>query len=74
MKVKEGAVFRLSEMMKIHFMVALRGFVRFQVCRGMARRRTATSADLRLAFAMERFLSKTSCVTLGPLARAFRCR
>ena len=61
-KAKAGAIFRLSETVKVQFMVVSHDFVRSQVCCGRARQRTETSVNLRLAFAMERCLSGTSCV------------
>ena len=76
-EAKVGTVFCWSETVKVQyvqFVAASHGFVRSQVCCGRARQRTGTSANLCLAFAMERFLSKTSGVTLGPLERAFQCR
>ena len=58
-------VFYLSKTVKIQFMAASHGFVRSQVCCGRARQRTATSANLCLAFAMERFLSRKWWVGVG---------
>ena len=55
----------LSETVKVQFMVASHNFVRSQVCCARTRQRTATSVNLRLAFAMERCcLSRTSCVSV----------
>ena len=44
----------------VQFLVALHGFVRSHVCCERALQCTATSANLRLAFAIERFLSRKS--------------
>ena len=54
------AVFRLSETVKVQFLVALHGFVKSHVCCKRALQCTATSANLRLAFAIESFLSRKS--------------
>jgi hypothetical protein len=43
-------------------MVAPHDFVRSQVCCGRVLQRTAMSVNLRLAFAIERCLSRMSCV------------
>ena len=58
-------VFYLSKTVKIQFMAASHGFVRSQVCCGRARQRAATSTNLRLAFAMEHFLSRKWRVGVG---------
>ncbi|KAH9989536.1 hypothetical protein BJV77DRAFT_1151448 [Russula vinacea] len=59
-KAKADAVFRLSETVKVQFLVALHGFVKSHVCCERALQCTATSANLRLAFAIESFLSRKS--------------
>ena len=59
-KSKAGVVLRLSEMVKVQFMVASYGSVRSQVCCGRVWQCTATSANLCLAFRTERFLSRKS--------------
>ena len=60
-----GTVFRLSETVKVKFLVALHGFVRSDVYCERALQRTATSTNLCLAFAIERFLSRKSWVGVG---------
>ena len=62
---RAGEVFRLSETVKNQFMVALHGSVRPHVCYGRARQRTAMSMNSRLAFAIQRFLSRKSCISVG---------
>ena len=64
-KAKADAVFRLSETVKVQFLFELHGFVRSHVCCRRARKRTAMSANLRLAFTMERCLSRKSCGAAG---------
>ena len=64
-EAKVGTVFCLSETVKVQFMAASHGFVRSQDCCGRARQRTATSANLCLAFAMECFLSRKWWVGVG---------
>ena len=54
-----------SETVKIQFMVALHGSVRPHVCHGRARQRTVMSMNSRMAFAIQRFLSRKSCISVG---------
>jgi hypothetical protein len=61
-KAKAGALFRLSETVRVQSMVASHDFVRSEVCRGRVLQHTAMSVNLCLAFAIERCLSKMSCV------------
>ena len=64
-EAKVGTVLCLSETVKVQFVAASHGFIRSQVRRGRARQRTATSTNLRLAFAMKHFLSRKWWVGVG---------